>query len=50
MVSVGRGEVERHVGGQLVELLVAQHAAEMLAQAVARLALDLVDMGDELVQ
>ena len=40
---VARADVERYVLGQLGELPVAQHVAQVLAQGVAGLALDLVD-------
>ena len=39
--------VELHVADQLVEPAVAQHAVEVLAQGVADLAADLVDVGDD---
>jgi len=45
-----RAEVEGDVGVELVELLVAEHVAEVFADALAGLALDLVDAGDELVE
>ena len=40
-------DAQRHVADQLVEPAVAQHAVEVLAQGVADLAADLVDVGDD---
>ena len=41
------GHSQRHVADQLVEPAVAQHAVEVLAEGVADLAADLVDIGDD---
>ena len=41
------GDAQRHVADQLVEPAVAQHAVEVLAEGVADLAADLVDVGDD---
>ena len=40
-------DAQRHVADQLVEPAVAQHAVEVLAEGVADLAADLVDVGDD---
>ena len=46
---VRQGQRQLQVADQPVELVVAQHVSQARAQAVPRLALDLVDMGDQAV-